>query len=336
MTELTAIKGIGKAIAEKLKSKNITTLEDLAVMNVEELASVLGCSWKVAKEIQGKALSKTIGDLIEVELLKETEKRLKESVRWIPTGSKSLDSLIGGGFRTEAITLIYGRSSTLKTQLANQIIVNTVSDSKDKAVFIATEAKSFSPERIRQIKSTVGTPNYDNILHIPARTIITPQHQYLAYLRVKKLLEEGEPIRTVVIDSFTKTFRGYYQRREQLPERSRELARHFSLLDIIATKYNVGILLTAQVMGTPTSSSEQIQATGAPEQVRYGLKGAVPWGGPLLMHNSTIALAVERVKGSRTGGYVWKAILKTAPDRAEGEAYFTCTEEGIRDYKGQG
>lgn len=327
--ELTEIKGIGDKKAEELKKLGICTAEDLAILHPRELASVLGISWKSALEIINDAQNKCIQEAVELYTLKQTEERLKRSRKFISTGSKQLDNLLGGGVRTDAITMVYGEFATAKTQLAFQLMVNALAQYENsKVVYIETESGSFSPERLKEIKPTVGNlASFDErVYHVPARTIATPEHQYLAYIRVKKLLEAGEPIILIVVDSFTKVFRAFYQTREQLGDRSRELARHFCLLDMLASKYNLAVFLTSQVMGQPTSEQEQVKAVGMPEYIKFGLKGHKVWGGDTLTHNATYILATSRTKKE-----TWKAVLVDAPDRPQGEAYFTIRPEGIRD-----
>ena len=46
-------------------------------------------------------------------------------VKYITTGSKSFDSLIGGGVETQSITEAYGAYGSGKSQLAFQLAVNT-------------------------------------------------------------------------------------------------------------------------------------------------------------------------------------------------------------------
>ena len=333
--ELTEVKGIGDKKAEELKEHGITTAEELAVMHPQELADLLKISWGAAVSIIEDARAKTIEKIVEVRLLEDSEKFIKENVKYISTGSRNLDNLLGGGVRTDAITMVYGEFATLKTQLAYQLLVNCLASMpSSKVMFIETESGCFSPERIRQIQPTVPHNGEldigKRVFHIPARTIANPFHQYLAYVRTQKLLESGEPIKLLIVDSFTAKFRGYYQKREQLGDRSRELARHMVLLDTLASKYNMAIFLTGQVMGVPTSEQEQVKVQGAPESVKFGLKGHKIWGGDLLVHSATYILALSRAKKD-----AWKAMLIDSPNLPNLETYFTVRAEGIRDYVGK-
>lgn len=331
--ELETARGIGEKQAEKLRGKGVMTLEDLAVMSTEELQSLVGCSYKVAKEIQEDALSKTIEKVVEVKLFEESEKYIKEKVRHISTGSKELDRILGGGVRTDATTMFFGPFASSKTQLGYQLMVNCLDTiPESKVMFIETEPSCFSPVRVREIRASSGKEvDYNRIFHIPARTIATPSHQYLAYLRTKKLLEKGESIKLIIIDSFTAKFRGFFQKREQLGDRSREFARHFMLFDLLASKYNLAVFLTAQVMGVPTSPKEQVMALGRPESTVFGLRGQKVWGGETITHSAAYVLAL-----SRGGKDYWKAKIIDAPDLPEEECYFCIRPEGIRDYVGKG
>jgi len=252
----------------------------------------------------------------------------------IPTGSKHLDGILGGGLRSDAITLMFGHWATGKTQLGYQLMINALAMFPEKkAVYIETESGIFSPDRLKQIVPTVKTPKLDfsdRLLLIPASSMKIPAHQYLAYQRVQKLLEGGEKISLLVVDSFTALFRGFFPKRVQLADRNQEFAKHFTLLNWLSSKYNLAVYLTAQVQGVPTSPQEQKMALGRPENIVYGLKGFKFWGGPLPLHSAAYVLSLSRAKGQ-----AWRARVIDSPDLPEAECLFSILPEGVRDYIGK-
>jgi len=132
--------GIGPVAAEKLKASGITTLEKVATTSPHDLSEIAGISVENAKKAIAAAQEVTTIEFKTGEaVLKEREQLGK-----ITTGSESLDTLIGGGVETKAITEVYGRFATGKSQLAFQLCLN-VQLPKEKlglegnALFIDTE-----------------------------------------------------------------------------------------------------------------------------------------------------------------------------------------------------
>src|SRR5262245_59506614 len=72
----------------------------------------------------------------------------------ISTGSKSMDSLLGGGIRTGMETDVYGESGSGKSQLSFTLCANCVKDG-GTVIFVDT-AGTFRPERIIDIS---GSPS---------------------------------------------------------------------------------------------------------------------------------------------------------------------------------
>jgi RecA/RadA recombinase len=72
----------------------------------------------------------------------------------IKTGLEKLDNLLGGGIRNGTITDIFGASSTGKTQLALQIMVNTLLEGG--TVFYQDTTGTFRPERLLELFKPKG------------------------------------------------------------------------------------------------------------------------------------------------------------------------------------
>ncbi len=143
--------GIGPQASEKLISAGYKTLESMAVASPMELIEVAGLGEGTAE----KAI-KAARDALEMGF--ETADVLAEKrklVGKITTGSKEVDSLIGGGIETQSITEIYGKFASSKSQWCFETAV-TVQLPKEKGglegncLYIDSE-NSFRPERIIQI-----------------------------------------------------------------------------------------------------------------------------------------------------------------------------------------
>lgn len=326
--DITDIKGIGPEKAKKLAEYGIKTAEQVATLNVAELCSYLGITWKQAKAIIDDAKEKLLENVVVAESIEDIKKRERELI-FIPTGSVALDNLLGGGVRTDAITAVIGEFSVGKTQLAYQLTVSAMKMGYG-TVWIETEPSIFSTKRLEEV-ATGNKVTLDPKLFylIPARTIATVNHQFMAYERAEKIFESNPAFKLLIIDSFVAKFRAEFGSREMFPERSREFARHLAYLNYIASKHNAAVFVTSQVAGLPLSDQEQLKAMGLPLKLKTGLKGKIIWGGDVPLHGYTFILTLSQV-----GKEGWKAELIDSPFMPRGEAYFTITAEGIRDYKG--
>ncbi|HZX33798.1 MAG TPA: DNA repair and recombination protein RadA [archaeon] len=102
--------GIGAAAAEKLISSGYTGIESIAVASPKELIEIAGLGEGTAD----KAI-KAARDALEMGF--ETAAALAEKrklVGRVTTGSKEVDTLIGGGIETQSITEVYGKFASGK------------------------------------------------------------------------------------------------------------------------------------------------------------------------------------------------------------------------------
>ena len=107
---ISELPGIGPSTAKKLTEAGYNTIEAIAVTTPQELSAVTGIPLNTAQRIikaAREALHITFKTALEL-------KRERESVRKITTGSKNLDSLLGGGVETKTITEFYGEFGTGK------------------------------------------------------------------------------------------------------------------------------------------------------------------------------------------------------------------------------
>ncbi|MEM2260833.1 MAG: helix-hairpin-helix domain-containing protein [Ignisphaera sp.] len=320
--KLQDIKGIGPATEEKLIEKGVTSPEQLAVMRPEELKEILGITLKAAKDIINDAKDKALSTAIPVRTFGQHEEHLSKIVQRIPTGSKQLDEILGGGWRTEAIHLLKGEYASGKTQLCFQAAINCLKYLKRKVIWIETETGTFSPKRLEELATAVGIQidKNNDFIYVPSVGITTPYNQFLAYERALKEMENKQlNVGLFVVDSFNATFREYYSGREMLPDRAREEARHLGFLDIIATKYNMAIILTGQVMDIPDQGGQ------LGEKVKTGHIRRT-YGGNILHHWSTYIISLTQIATD-----VWEAVLADSPEMPRKSCRFKITPSGIKD-----
>jgi DNA repair protein RadA len=140
---LADLPGVGPATVEKLQTVGYNDLMSVAVATPGEIIEVTGMAQSAAKKVIAAArTSLDMGFESGIDLLKKREQVMK-----ITTGSKTFDTLMGGGFESGAITECFGEYGSGKTQIGHLLAVNIQKkDPTAVAVYIDTE-NTFRPER---------------------------------------------------------------------------------------------------------------------------------------------------------------------------------------------
>ncbi len=172
--------------------------------------------------------------------------------RFIQTGCISLDKLLGGGFPTESISLIYGEAETGKTSLAIQCVVNCARRGY-KSLFIDTDG-TFSYERLSQIAE------YDYEEISPLIIIIRPttfQDQSKAIDQLEKVINNKFGL--IVIDTLTSLYRVELNEPNETFAANRELNRQLAVLTQIAKTCKVAVLVNSQVRSVPNGERTEMK-----------------------------------------------------------------------------
>ncbi|MDG6222681.1 MAG: AAA family ATPase [Candidatus Bathyarchaeota archaeon] len=167
---------------------------------------------------------------------------------YVKTGCVSLDKLLGGGFLTESISLIYGEAETGKTSLVVQCAV-TLARRGIKSLFIDTDG-TFSYERLSQIAE------YDYEKISPFLIIMRPttfQDQSQALDHLEKIITNKFGL--IVVDTVTSLYRAELDDIEKTYALNRELNRQIAVLKQIAKTRNVAVLIISQVRSVPIGES---------------------------------------------------------------------------------
>lgn len=300
--------GVGAATAEKLKESGYDTLMSIAVASPGKLVEDVGMTESAARKIINAAReSFKMGFQSGEEVLKRRSRVIK-----IPTGSKSFDALLGGGFETGCIVECFGEFGSGKTQVGHLLAVNCQKqDPTAYAIYIDTE-NTFRPERIKELASGAGIDPSDALKHIKVARAYNSDHQMLLAEKVSEIIEsEKINVRVVVVDSLTAHFRAEFIGRGTLAERQQKINRHMHSLLKLADTHNLCVYVTNQVQVDPA------QFFGDPTK-------AV--GGHIVGHASTFRIYLRKgKKGSRV------AKLIDAPNLADGECNFVVNTEGLTD-----
>jgi DNA repair protein RadA len=302
--------GVGPKGAEKLRAAGYTDLMGIAAASPGELIAAAELGEETSQKIIMAARQMLdIGFKSGTDVL---EKR--KQIGKITTGSKSLDTLLGGGVETQAITEAAGGFGSGKSQLGFQLAVNAQLPVENgglngRVLWIDTEA-TFRPERIIQLAEAKGIDSKRVLQNIFIARAFNVDHQVVLTEQAKDLIKEKE-IKLIVVDSLTSLFRAEFTGRGELAPRQQKLNRHIHALQKLADVFNIAIYITNQVMARPD------MLFGDPN---------TPVGGHIVAHASSYRLYLRKSKGEKR-----IARLIDSPNLPEGEAIFTVNEKGIGD-----
>jgi len=215
----------------------------------------------------------------------------------IPTGSKCLDDLLGGGIETGTVTQIFGASGTGKTSICLMLTYNAVL-SGYKVPYIDTEG--LSAERINQIFK-----EKERLKDVYIYEVIDFKQQSTAIKELAKLCKDESP-RLVIIDSFTFLYRIELEDYEKQVKAKRELIAQLTFLLGLARKYDLAVVVTNQVFTDVKTGEEK------------------PLGGPSIDHISKVIIGLERINEKR------RAVLLKHRSKPEGvSCVFRITDNGV-------
>ena len=307
---LEEIDGVGSAIANKLRSAGITTVEAVAVTPPREIAEKTGMGFNTVLNLVDSARKLLGSDFITAEeLWKKRQNMCKCS-----TGSKNLDKLLGGGIETQAVTEFIGEFGSGKTQLCMTLAVIAQlplekGGLNGKVVYIDTEG-TFIPERVFEIAGSLGLDPHLTLENIFLARAYNSSHQSLLIEHLSKFCPEND-IKLVAVDSMIGHFRGEYIGRENLSERQQALNTQLHRLLRLTDAFNIPVIVTNQVQANPASFF------GDPNK---------PAGGNIMAHACTHRVYLRKGgKGTRI------ATIIDSPHLPEGKTRFKITGKGIED-----
>lgn len=275
--------GINMQDILKLKSAAINTVTGVGMTTRRQLLKIKGMSEAKVEKIK-EAAQKITGSSFATGVEVQDRRR---RVLVISTGSKSVDSILGGGLMSQSITEVYGEYRTGKTQLAHTMCVvaqlpSDLGGASGKVAYIDTEG-TFRPDRIRAIADRFGVDGsmaLENILYARA---FNSEHQMELINECSMRFAEDKDFRLIIVDSIMALFRVDYSGRGELSERQQKLAQMLSKLVKLAEEYNIAVLITNQVQADPGATMTFV-AGGA-------LK---PVGGHILSHASATRIFLRK------------------------------------------
>jgi DNA repair protein RadA len=266
---LLKLKGVTPEFAALLKEAGYYTIESIATevphFLFQRIGERMGFSLDKAEALIRDARSKLD---IRIQSAKELyEEELKR--RTIPTGSKALDEILGGGIRTQEITEVCGSYACGKTELVYTTAVLAPKALGGDILILDTEA-TLSVNRIRQIAKARELDPDEAISPIHLRRVPSSSDLIATLETAHKFIKERN-IRYLAIDSFVSPFRREYPGRELLCPRQQKLNYAIGLLIKFARAYDMAVLVTNQVLATPIAQ----YTTTRPELLRPPIGGYV-------------------------------------------------------------
>lgn len=188
----------------------------------------------------------------------------------IKSGCESIDSLLNGGFEKGCITEIYGEAGSGKTNICLSTAINVAKEG-NYVIYIDTEGVSM--ERFSQLGG-----NEEISKKILFYKVYKFSQQGEIIERAINLVEKRNDITLLIVDSMTEFYRAERGVEEDLSSKRRHsLAWQLSLLNSVARRKNLAVLITNQVyMDTNT-------------------KELKPIGGHTLHHNAKTILFLRKI-----------------------------------------
>ncbi|XP_064108381.1 meiotic recombination protein DMC1/LIM15 homolog [Macrobrachium nipponense] len=311
--------GINAADIKKLKSAGICTVRGIQMTTRKKMCTIKGLSEAKVDKIKEVSVKLGGGDGFVTALVVSERRR---HIFKVSTGSAELDTLLGGGIESMAITEVFGEFRTGKTQLSHTLCVTAQLPNEagtytgGKVIFIDTE-NTFRPERLRSIADRFNLDQdavLDNVLYTRA---FTSEHQFEILDHVAAQFHEEPGIfKLLVVDSIMALFRVDFSGRGELADRQQKLAQYLSRLQKISEEYNVSVFITNQMTADPGAT------------MSFQADPKKPIGGHILAHASTTRVALRKGRGETRIAKIYDS-----PELPENEATFAITAGGIADAK---
>jgi DNA repair protein RAD51 len=310
--ELLQDEGIQSADIKKLVEAGFNSLESVSYVPKKNLVVIKGLSeGKVDKII------KAVYDILQYKIQPSTiALQERKKLTRITSGSKELDTLLGGGFESNSITELFGEFRTGKTQICHTLCVTCQLPKSDgggegKAIYIDTEG-TFRPEKLASIAERFGLDPKETIENVYYARAYNSDHQNRLLMQVCALMCEHK-FSLLIVDSATALYRTDYSGRAELSNRQMSLAKFLRNLQKIADEHKIVVVITNQVVATVDGNA-------------FGGNDKKPIGGHIMAHACQTRLYLKK-------GLKQNRICKIydSPSLPEGEATYSITDRGIDD-----
>lgn len=305
--------GISATDTKKLRDAGLMTVEAVAYSTKRKLMAVKGISEAKADKLIAEAAK-----LVNLGFISASDYfQVRESQVSLTTGSKELDTLLGGGIETGSITEIFGEFRTGKTQLCHTMCVTCqmpveLGGAEGKALYIDSEG-TFRPERCKAIAERFGLDPNQALDNVSFARAFNSDHQMQLLQQACALMAETR-YALIVVDSATALYRTDFTGRGELAARQQHMGQFLRALQRIADEFGCAVVITNQVVA---------QVDGGAMFVADPKK---PVGGNIIAHASQTRLSLRKARGENRICKIYDS-----PNLPEAEATFSISEGGIVD-----
>jgi DNA repair protein RadB len=240
-----------------------------------------------------------------------------EKVKRISAGSYDLNKFLFGGYECDIITTIYGPGGSGKTNLC-MLAVASCARKGGKVIFIDSEG-GFSSERFSQLcKGTEAEieKSIQNVMLLKPTTFAEQERYFDTLLREIR----RAPISLIVIDSIAMLYRLELaeaiktEETDRIQQVNRNLAKQLRILNEIARKKNIPVIVTNQVYASFIKDG-----FGEDQMKRTNMVG-----GDLLKYWSKCLIELQQNISKR------KLVLRKHRSLPEKSLSFEITNEGLK------
>ncbi|KAL3414818.1 DNA repair protein rhp51 [Aspergillus fumigatus] len=299
-TPLSALEGVAGLTSRDIKlfvDAGYHTVESIAYTPKRLLEQIKGISEQKATKILVEAAK-----LVPMGFTTATEMHARRSeLISITTGSKQLDTLLGGGIETGSITEIFGEFRTGKSQICHTL-----------AVTCQLPFDMGGGEAVAQRYGLVGEEVLDNVAYARA---YNSDHQLQLLNQASQMMCETR-FSLLVVDSATSLYRTDFNGRGELSSRQTHLAKFMRTLQRLADEFGIAVVITNQVVA---------QVDGGPSAM-FNPDPKKPIGGNIIAHASTTRLSLKKGRGETRVCKIYDS-----PCLPESDCLFAINEDGIGD-----
>ncbi|KAH8997629.1 hypothetical protein EDB92DRAFT_1440534 [Lactarius akahatsu] len=306
--------GIHLQDIKKLTDAGFHTVEAVAYTSKKNLISIKGISEQKAEKILAEAQK-----IVPLGFQSATEVHARRSeLVHITTGSKNLDTLLGGGMETGSITELFGEFRTGKSQLCHTLAVTCqlpvdMGGGEGKCLYIDTEG-TFRPVRLLAVAERYGLNGEEVLDNVAYARAYNADHQHQLLTAASALMSESR-FCLLIVDSATALYRSDYVGRGELAARQAHLSKFLRTLQRLADEFGIAVVFSNQVMSSP-------DAAAGP----YASNEKKPIGGNIMAHASTTRL---QFKKGRANTRICR--IYDSPCLPESETTFAILQSGIGD-----
>jgi DNA repair protein RAD51 len=170
----------------------------------------------------------------------------------ISTGLEKLDELLGDGIKNGIITDIFGASSTGKTQLVLQIMVNSLS--QGDTILYQDTTGNFRPERLLDMlkPKELDAALLDNII---VGRITNTQEQFNAISKI-----EQSNFSLVIIDNITDLFSFEYSKEDQTLEKNKQFTKYMKRLASVVFEKKIPVVVVNMIRKINDTEQENLDS----------------------------------------------------------------------------